>query len=60
MIEHVGSQTIREMRSWIADCEWKDVDDVDTLTDQEVIAGIDRHYDGGVHAFLNHAADHTD
>ena len=38
---------LKEARGWIADCfEYTDVDP-DSLTDQAVRRGIDRHYEGG-------------
>lgn len=43
-----------EARSWIADCEWGDLDgedDVRSLSDDEAIAGVERHYEGGVAQF---------
>jgi hypothetical protein len=56
MIEYLGSvisdAMLGEMRAWIADCAWKDADDLATLTDREVVQGVARHYDGGVQAFL--------
>lgn len=51
-------ETIREMRDWIADCVWQDLheDEVDDLTDEQVVRGVARHYCGGVAAFI---ADNT-
>lgn len=45
--------TIQAMRDWIADCSWPDLppDEVADLTEAEVIAGVARHYDGGLAAF---------
>jgi hypothetical protein len=42
------------MRDWIADCWWPDLDssEIDELSDEDVIAGVVRHFDGGVSAFL--------
>lgn len=49
-----GPATIKAMRDWIADCSWPDLppDEVADLTDDEVIAGVRRHFDGGLDAFL--------
>lgn len=58
MIEYLGSvlsdAVITEMREWIADCQWANLlpDDVPDLTDQEVVRGVARYYNGGVDAFL--------
>lgn len=51
---------IAAMREWIADCEWADLApdawgdaaDIDALTDGQVLAGIARHYAGGLPQFL--------
>ncbi|WP_027947238.1 hypothetical protein [Amycolatopsis taiwanensis] len=48
----VSAAQIAEMRAWIADCQWADIDNAGELTDREVIAGIGRHFDGGVAGFL--------
>jgi hypothetical protein len=36
---------------WIRDCSWRDAEDdpefEDTLTDEQIVNGIDRHYEGG-------------
>ncbi|WP_373544067.1 hypothetical protein [Chamaesiphon sp.] len=34
-------------RLWILDCYWQDEVELENLTDDAVIRGIDRHYDGG-------------
>lgn len=58
MIEHLGhvisDATLAEMRAWIADCPWPDLEpeDVDDLTDQQIVRGVARHYHGGVKQFL--------
>ena len=44
----------REARDWIADC-WDDVD-VASLSDAEIRAGVQRHYEGGWAAFARDAA----
>ena len=45
---------IQDMRDWIGECAWGDldVDDIDDLSDRQVVGGIERHYAGGVDAFL--------
>lgn len=47
-------QAVAAMREWLSECTWSDLDpaDVDDLTDDEVIAGVRRHYHGGIIAFL--------
>ena len=48
------SEELASMRGWISDCNWSDLgsDDLDELTDAQVVAGVSRHYDGGLGAFL--------
>lgn len=47
-------EAIKAMRDWIADCSWPDLppDEVADLTEAQVIAGVAKHYDGGVDAFM--------
>ena len=45
------TQNIKDMREWISDCQWEDLDDVDDLSDMEVIKGVDRNYEGGLKGF---------
>lgn len=33
-------------REWAADCEW--ADDIDGLSDAEILRGVHRHYAGGI------------
>ena len=50
----ISKDVLEDMRSWIADCEWQDLDDLDIekLTTKEIIRGINTHFDGGVDAFM--------
>lgn len=45
---------IHEMRSWIKDCSWPDIDedDVDEMDEQEILEGVERHYSGGIDQFI--------
>lgn len=57
MTKQVNQETLKAMRDWISDCIgcWDDVtdeDDVEALTDDQVIDGIERHYSGGVDGFV--------
>lgn len=40
-------------REWIADCTWRDLDPelLDELPADEILDGVERHYDGGLEAF---------
>ena len=43
------SELMREAHGWVADCRWQD--ETDHLTDEQIRAGINRHYSGGWAAF---------
>lgn len=45
---------VAAMGFWIADCPWADLDgdDVADLSREEIVAGIEEHYEGGVRSFL--------
>lgn len=49
-----SKEQIKQMRDWIADCSWAEEPffDVNELSDEEVIAGIRWHYDGGLKQFF--------
>lgn len=53
-MSELPAQVINDMRAWVADCDWVDVDsdNVAGLTDEQIIGGVDRHYDGGLWQFL--------
>ena len=45
---------IKEAREWISECQWPDLepDQVAELSDEQAIAGVRRHFDGGLEEFL--------
>lgn len=50
-----GMRVVADMREWVADCAWveiEDEDDLAALTEYEIIRGVQRHYSGGVAAFV--------
>lgn len=47
----VSPTMLHWMRCWVADCEWLDDCDVEDFTDAEIVAGVERHYEGGVAQF---------
>ena len=55
-MEELTPNQLLEARSWIKDCcPWRDLNEleVDGLTDDEVTAGIARHFEGGISEFKN-------
>lgn len=52
--ESINAKVVAEMRSWLSECEWSDVDgdDIATMSDERVIRAVQAHYVGGVVAFL--------
>lgn len=52
--DKITSEQLSAARNWIADCEWKDNDTLDDLTNHEIVRGINRHYVGGWKAFTSH------
>ena len=50
----ISKDHIDEMRAWIGECLWRDIDedDISSLTDEQVLRGIERHYSGGVECFI--------
>ena len=48
----ISPEVVRDMRDWAAECVWNDSDDLDEMDDITVIRGVNRHYDGGLAAFM--------
>jgi hypothetical protein len=50
----MNPKIIKQMRDWLADCTWADLEpeDVDGLSEAQVIAGVKAHFDGGIEEFL--------
>ncbi len=48
------AEVVKAAREWIAECAWRDMDpeDIDALSDAQVMTGIARHYSGGIPGFL--------
>jgi hypothetical protein len=47
---------LAEARAWINDCQWDDLASAGSLTDGQVVAGVDRHYVGGWAQFVKDGA----
>ncbi len=45
---------INAAREWLKDCVWRDIDEdgIDEATASDVLAAVDRHYEGGIVAFV--------
>lgn len=49
----VTEQVIREARGWVGDCVWREEpEELAELPDAEILAGLDRHYAGGLAQFI--------
>ena len=50
----LSTQQLEWARDWIKDCSWREdfePEEVDEMTDQDVIKGISKHYCGGLDEF---------
>jgi hypothetical protein len=49
-----AKQHIPAARDWLADCVWQEMEPEDFryLRDDEIAAGVERHYEGGWTAFV--------
>jgi hypothetical protein len=45
-------ELIKQMRDWAADCQWKDDEDLPDMSDEEILRGVQQHYEGGIRAFI--------
>jgi hypothetical protein len=43
---------VREARDWIGDCTWADEIDTDALCAADLLAGVQRHFDGRLREFI--------
>ncbi len=49
----VDPRLLQEARDWVSDCQWKeDPEDLDEYSDDDIIRGVNRHYDGGWATFV--------
>lgn len=49
------SELLNEMRGWIKDCQWADIDDdsqIDEMSEYELTTGVEDNYSGGVEQFI--------
>lgn len=54
MTTQYTAQHIQEMKDWLADCVWQDVDsdDIQSMSNEQIIKAVKRHYHGGVDQFI--------
>ena len=48
----VNASAIKAMRDWVSDCVWAEDCETVEFTDAEILRGVNRHFDGGIPAFL--------
>lgn len=50
----MSQDQLEAARAWISNCQWPDLepDDIEMLTDAEVVRAIERHYAGGLAEFI--------
>lgn len=50
----ISPETVKQMRDWIKDCQWGDLEpeDIDEMSDQGIINGVKKHYEGGLQQFI--------
>jgi hypothetical protein len=48
------ARQVADARAWVADCTW--LDDTSALPDAAIVAGVQRHYEGGWAGFLADSA----
>jgi hypothetical protein len=54
VVKQFSKQQLADAREWISDCQWRDLDpeDIEHLTDVEIVKGVGQNYDGGWRSFL--------
>lgn len=53
LFSKLSSEELQYARDWISECSWEDLDceDIDELSDSEVVQGIEKHFCGGLKSF---------
>lgn len=49
------SDLLHEMKEWVKDCQWGEKyeeEEVDAMTDEELLRGIAAHYQGSIDQFI--------
>lgn len=43
------AELVAEARAWVSDCVWReDPEEIAEMSDEEILRGVDRAYEGGV------------
>lgn len=50
----LSTEILNEMRGWVSDCVWSDLDsdEIADLSDEQIMRGVARKYDGGIAQFI--------
>lgn len=52
----LNQSQLAQTREWVKDCQWGEnfeEDEIDALPASQIEKGIEKHYDGGLKAFIN-------
>lgn len=57
ILHNITDDDISQMRDWLSEYSWRNADPEDfhdrtLISDDDVVAGVDRHYAGGIGQFL--------
>jgi hypothetical protein len=49
----MSDEVMQDARNWVSDCTWReDPEDLESLSDEQVRRGINKHYAGGWDQFV--------
>ncbi len=59
VFEPVPAVLMDEMRRWIGDCVWVDLEphEIEDLSDRTILLGVERRYSGGIDGFKTDCAE---
>lgn len=53
LITDPDPELVRMAREWVAECSWKDEpEDIEAMSDEEILRGVHRAYEGGLRQFV--------
>lgn len=51
-----NKKVVQAARDWALDCSWKEEpEEIEEMSDDEILRGVARHYDGGLAQFTRDA-----